>query len=177
VSFKKSEEHNRIFLLGSIVGTHGLKGELKLRGEYAEFVFSEGQELFIDGHAYTVEAARPHKNNILLKLKEIDDLTTAEKLRGRQVEINQRPDSDMVFHEDILQKEVIDQNNKRIGIVTDILYTPAHDVLVITVPLGSAPLRGREIRGTSNEILIPYIDKFVQEISDTIKVDLRELGE
>ena len=103
-----------------------------------------------------------------MNLKEITDLTAAEKLRGAQVYTIVRPRPETIFYEDIIGKEVLDRG-KNIGTITNILHTPVHDVLVIK-PDTSTPLSVREI-------LVPYIDKFVLNISDRIEVDLRDLVE
>lgn len=132
--------------------------------------------MLIAGQTYTLLAARPHKTNILFTLKEISDLSAAEKLNGQEVFITERPAADIIFYEDILGKTVLDRG-QNIGTVTDILQTPAHDVLVIK-PDTERALSGVEGRSRSvREILVPQIDKFILEISDTIKVDLSELQE
>jgi 16S rRNA processing protein RimM len=109
-------------------------------------------------------SARPHKTNILLKLAEITSLTAAEKLRGQKTESAVKP-PDKILYEDVRQKKVYDQNENFIGNVTDVLQTPAHDILVVR----------RE--NNNKEILIPLLPNFVKEISATIKVDLKNLEE
>jgi 16S rRNA processing protein RimM len=112
---------------------------------------------------YTLLSARPHKTNILLKLAEITSLTAAEKLRGQKAESAVKP-PDKILYEDVRQKKVYDQNENFIGSVTDVLQTPAHDILVVR-------------RENNKEILIPLLPNFVKEISATIKVDLKNLEE
>ena len=157
--FRKYEA-NSIFSLGVITGTHGIKGEVKLRAKYAEFAFVPGTKLIIAGQEYTLRSGRPHKTNILLTLQEIPDCTAAEKLRGAEVFSAERPDRMTVFAEDILGKTVLDRG-REIGTVMDILQTPVHNVLVI--------------KQDGREILVPQIDKFILEISDTITADLSDL--
>ncbi|MDR2428260.1 MAG: ribosome maturation factor RimM [Candidatus Margulisbacteria bacterium] len=152
-----------MYLLGVIVGAHGVKGELKLRCRYSNFAFSKISKIFIGGQKYTPLAARPHKTNILLKLSEITSLSAAEKLRGQKAESAVKPSGDAVLYEDVWQKKVYDQNGQFIGMAAEIIQSPAHDILVV--------------RKNKKEILIPLIPIFVKEISDIIKVDLKNLEE
>ncbi|MDR1114293.1 MAG: ribosome maturation factor RimM [Candidatus Margulisbacteria bacterium] len=146
-----------------MVGARGLKGELKLNCPYSDFDFSKTLKIFLGGVEYTLLSARPHKTNILLKLAEITSLTAAEKLRGQKAESAVKP-PDKILYEDVRQKKVYDQNENFIGSVTDVLQTPAHDILVVR-------------RENNKEILIPLLPNFVKEISATIKVDLKNLEE
>jgi 16S rRNA processing protein RimM len=112
-----------------------------------------------------LRAARPHKTNILLALAEINSLDAAEKLRGQKAEIAAKPPGDFVFYEDILQKKVYNQNGQFIGTAAEIIQTPAHAILAVNC------------EKNKKELLIPFIPVFVKEISDTIKVDLKNLEE
>ncbi|GBR74841.1 16S rRNA-processing protein RimM [Candidatus Termititenax aidoneus] len=166
-----------MYFLGVITGARGLKGELKLNCPYSDFDFSKIPRIRIGGEEYTLLGARPHKANILLKLAEITSLTAAEKLRGQKAESAVKP-QDKILYEDVWQKKVYDQNENFVGSVTDVLQTPAHDVLVITAdtstPFGCAQGKPLSVR---KEILVPLIPNFVKEISAIIKVDLSALAE
>jgi ribosomal 30S subunit maturation factor RimM len=103
---------------------------------------------------------------MLLRLKEVPDRTAAEKLRGLPVELEQKPAAQTIFYEEILNKAVLDRG-VNIGTVTDILQSPAHDILVIHAPAA----------GHKKEILVPYVAKFILKIADTIQADLSALSE
>ncbi|GBR75556.1 16S rRNA-processing protein RimM [Candidatus Termititenax persephonae] len=151
-----------MYFLGVIVGAHGIKGEVKLRCQYPDFVFAPSQKIFIGGAEYTLAAARPHKAHILLALREITSRTAAVALCRQSVTIAAKPDGQTVWAEDVLRKEVYDQHGRFLGSVTEIIQSPAHDVLVVT---------------GEKEILIPLVENFVREVGEKIKVDISALAE
>jgi 16S rRNA processing protein RimM len=156
---RRSRENN-IFELGSIVGVHGIKGELKLRSSY-EVSGELFPKLIIDGRPYSLQAVRFHKDNYLVTLQEISDRTSAEKFFQKKVFVENKPE-DFNFAEDILGKKVITLSGKILGTVQEIMNSPLYDVLVV---------QGEK------ELLIPKIDQFVKTIAETIIVDMTGLEE
>ena len=82
-------------------------------------------------------------------------------MRHKKAEIAQKPNDQTMLYEDVLYKDVYDQNGHLLGKVTEIIQSPAHDVLVIVKE--------------NEEILIPYLENFVKEIAETITVDISAL--
>ena len=95
------------FEIGQISNTHGLKGEMKVRP------FTEKNEdcaklktILVDFNGtlkeYTVESVRYQKDVVLMKLKEINDIEDAEKLKGHYIKIPR--DSAKKINEDESEK-------------------------------------------------------------------------
>jgi len=147
-----------LVLIGRIVRPHGVRGDLKV------LPLTDWPERFeslttihlkpLKGSCRQVEIqnARFQKNGIILKLAGIDDLDTAETLRGFELyvtpdQIPPLPDGYVHLH-DLMGLQVLTDSRDCIGEVTDILKMPAHDVYVVS--------QGEK------EILIPAVKQFVK---------------
>ena len=144
---------------GKIVGTHGIKGELRIEpwcdspGFLCAF-----KKLYLDpdGAAVIEVKSRPHKNITLAKIKGVDTIEEAERLRGKTVYIN-RDDINLGegvhFVQDLLGLEIRDADSGKVyGTLTDVLRTGANDVYEIT-------------DGGGKKYLAPVIDEVVIEIN------------
>ena len=80
------------FEIGLVSNTHGLKGEIKVR-PYTESMkrFEELSKIYIESNnvktEYEIEKVRYQKDVILLKLKGIDIIEDAEKLKNHIISI------------------------------------------------------------------------------------------
>ena len=117
---------------GEIVTTHGVKGELKV------LPWSDGPDFLvdfsrirIDGNVYQVESCRIQKTCNLLKLKEIDSIESAQKLRGKTVELYRCDVSDeLIFAAELFGMQVV-SDGSIIGTITDVLDYPGNKVYVV----------------------------------------------
>ncbi len=143
---------------GKIVGTHGIKGEVRIDPwcDSPEFLCAF-KKLYLDnkGEAFIEVKSRPHKNITLAKIKGVDTIEQAEKLRGKIVYIN-RDDVNLGegvnFVQDLIGLEVRDADNDTVyGKISDVIRTGANDVY--------------EIADSQNKkYLAPVIDDVVIEI-------------
>ncbi len=124
---------------GKIVGTHGIKGEVRIDAwcDSPEFLCAF-KKLYLDskGETFIEVKSRPHKNVVLAKIKGIETIEEAERLRGKLVYIN-RDDINLEegvnFVQDLIGLEVRDADNDNVyGKITDVLRTGANDVYEIT---------------------------------------------
>ena len=77
-----SNIENEIIETGKIVGTHGVRGELKAD---APNILFDLDHLYIDGKIFKIISLRQQKNILLLKLEGIDNLNKAELMRNKVV--------------------------------------------------------------------------------------------
>lgn len=127
--------------LGKIVGTHGIRGELKLDPWCDDPDFAKNFNTIYFGKNGTdpvkILSCRKHKNQVLLTLEGYNDVNTAETLRNKIVYIKR---SDITlsegvwFIEELLGCIAVDADNGDInyGSITDIFQTGANDVWQIT---------------------------------------------
>jgi 16S rRNA processing protein RimM len=146
--------------IGEIVAPFGLKGEVKVRLE-TDFPdrFKRLPEVCLrqtSGKAalYVVEGARNHKGLVLLKLRGIDSIDTADTLRNRLVQIRgseavRLPRNEFYIH-DAVGCDVYTESGLLLGPLTAVLRSPANDVFVV----GSG----------KSEILLPVISDVVREV-------------
>ena len=120
---------------GRIVNTHGVAGEVKIEVwlDSPQFMKRFGR-LYIDGAEHKVSAARVHKNFLLVKLEGVDDVNAAMRLKGRTAYIR-REDARLprgaYFIQDIIGAKVVDEQGREIGLLAEVLETPASRVYVV----------------------------------------------
>jgi 16S rRNA processing protein RimM len=158
--------------IGQIVNTHGIKGEVKvypLTDDASRF--DKLKEVYIESKnemtKYQVESAKHLKNTVILKLKGIDTMNDAEKLRQLYIKVGRwdavRLPKDTFFICDIVESEVFDIHGQLLGKLHDVLQTGSNDVYVV--------------KNEQREILIPALKTVVKEINlqnKKIIVDLPE---
>ena len=142
--------------LGCITGAHGLKGEVKAQAAIDDLeTLAALASLEINGVAYRVEAARFHKNSLVLSLAGVTTRNQAEWLVGREIWIDRQqlpplPEGEYYWFE-ILGLEVFRADTGAcLGKVTAIMPTPGHDVYVV--------------QGTTGEYLIPAVAEAIVAI-------------
>ena len=143
---------------GKIVGTHGIKGEVRIEPwcDSPEFLCAF-KKLYLDekGQTFIEVKSRPHKNITLAKIKGVDTIEAAEKLRGKIIYINRDDitlDEGVNFVQDLIGIEVKDAENGTVyGKLTDVIRTGANDVYEIT-------------DSNNKKYLAPVIDEVVEEI-------------
>lgn len=142
---------------GKIVGTHGIKGEVRIEPwcDSPQFL-SEFKKLYLDdkGETFIEVKSRPHKNITLAKIKGIETVEQAEKFRGKVVYINRDDiilEDGVNFVQDLIGLEVKDADNSTVyGKITDVLRTGANDVYEIT-------------DSNNKKYLAPVIDEVIVE--------------
>lgn len=142
---------------GKIVGTHGICGEVRIDPwcDSPEFLCAF-KKLYLDenGETFIEVKSRPHKHIVLAKIKGVDTIEQAERLRGKIVYINRADiqlDEGVNFVQDLLGLEVTDaESGRAYGKITDVLRTGANDVYEITDDSGK-------------KYLAPVIDEVIRE--------------
>ena len=158
--------------IGKIVGSHGIKGYVKVMylTDFPERI-NALKSIIIDEAEYKLESRSNFKNMWLLKLEGIDSRDDAEKLRNKKVEIfkeDRMPLAKGTYYiDDIIGLKVLDETGAVIGYITDVLKTGANDVYVIELYPGS--------ENQPNEILFPALKHLVKEISISEKEMIVEI--
>lgn len=148
--------------IGTIGGTHGVDGELKLRllTDQPDHLPTITRVFLGNSDAPTVlERVRFHGDMALIKLEGVDALEQGKALGGLPVRIageDARPlEPDEYFLFQLIGLQAVDEHGSVVGAVTDLIETGAHDVLVITPPGGDR----------SSQILVPNHPEFVTRIA------------
>lgn len=156
--------------IGKIVGTHGLKGELKVRSnsDFADERFKRGNEVIISYQnqdiVFEVITSRIHKGNYLISFKGNQDINLVEKYIGCFVygyKDEELLDDDEYFYDDLIGLQVVSTDGKVIGPVTSIYDNSRHDIL-------NVDYHGKNVA-------IPYVDAFIKEVDLDKEIIMVEL--
>jgi 16S rRNA processing protein RimM len=126
--------------VGRIVGTHGLRGEVKILPltDFPERIagYRHVTLRWPDGSTkpYEIVATRPHKNVVLARFSGLETIDDAELLRAAEVWVAEErlsplPEGHYYIH-DILGMRVVTAAGDEIGPVTEVIQGPANDVYV-----------------------------------------------
>ena len=146
--------------VGVISSTHGLKGEVKVFPTTDDPErFRKLKKVYLDtGKDYMplkVTGIKFFKNQVILKFQEFQDNNEIEKYRGKDLLIDREQAVPLAENEnfivDLIDMDVYDEEEKRLGTLTDVLQTGANDVYVIETDEGK-------------EILLPAIPSCILDV-------------
>lgn len=150
----------KYFEVGQIVNTFGVKGMLKVK-PFTDDVerFEELKKVYICKkeklEEVEIEEVKYHKDMVLLKVKGIEDMNEAEKVKGLYLKIDRKNakklPKDTYFIADLLDLEVYSDTGELLGKVDDIFRTGANDVYVVKNENGK-------------QLLLPGIPDVIKEI-------------
>lgn len=139
--------------IGKLANTHGIKGEVRILSNFRHIdkVFIKDMKFYVgkDKKEYVVETYRKHKNFHMVVFKDNYDINLIEHLKGSYVYINKEDlklDKNIYLAVDLIGFNVI-INDKLIGVISDVLDTPANEVLVL-----------------DNKVMIPYVKAFINKV-------------
>ena len=130
--------------LGKVVGTHGVRGELRVNPWCDTPDFARRfKTLYWDKNGekpVTVLSCRPHGNIVLLRLEGVETMEAAEALKNRMLYLK-REDAKLApgtwFIEELIGCDVLDADDgRRYGTLTDVSQTGANDVWHVTAEDG-----------------------------------------
>lgn len=142
--------------VGRIVGTHGIRGEVRVDPWCDTPAFlSPFKTLYLkNGDEKIKVTCRPHKNIVLMKIKDVETIEQAEMMRGQVLYINRKDvklPKGQHFVQDLIGCRVVDaDNDTEYGTIKEVLKTGANDVYSIKTEDGK-------------DVLIPVIDDVVIE--------------
>ncbi len=137
--------------IGQIVGAFGVKGQVKVQ-PLTDFWerFEKGTSLQLEGEEITVEEVFEHKGRLVLKLSGIDNIETAETFQFKYLSGSSAfvPTlaKDEYLTADLVGLTVVCSDGKELGVVKDVIASPAHDIIVV------------------GEIMIPAVKQFVKKV-------------
>ena len=157
--------------IGTIVGTHHLRGSVKITSIFENIELIENERVLLEKNdkkklLVVKNVKRLNDKKAILDFEGIGNIDAAKELNGYKVKIRRdllpERNEDDFYVKDLFGIEVFSENEK-IGEVTDVMETAAHNILII------------EDIVTKKEIMIPLIDEFVTKIdfpSNRIEVTL-----
>ncbi len=161
---------DELVVIGRIVRTHGVRGEVRVAPESGDpTIFDELETVYVGERPYPIVSARAHKRQTLLLLEGVNGMDEARGLQGSEVSAwrSQFPpieEDDAWYWHDLMGSEVVDADGTVLGTVDGVLETAAHDNIVLRRPDG-------------REALIPFVEAMVLTVDvegRRIEVDVPE---
>lgn len=147
--------------VGVISSTHGVRGEVKVFPTTDDVNrFKKLKSVYLDTGKeeleLEIETVKFFKQMVILKFKGIDDINDIEKYKGKEILVTRENAVELKENEfficDLIGLKVIDEEDKYLGELTEVLTTGANDVYVVTTE-------------KQQEILFPVIDECVLDIN------------
>lgn len=132
---------------GEIVTTHGVRGEVKVLSWLdSPEMLCEFDRCRISGREYAMDSVRVQKTCNLVKLRGVDTMEDAQKLRGKTMELYREDISDeLIFAAELVDVEVY-ADGACIGKIKEVLDYPGNSVYVVQ---------------GEREYLIPAVKEFI----------------
>ena len=146
--------------IGTIVGTHHLRGSVKINSIFENIELIENERVLLEKNdkkklLVVKNVKRLNDKKAILDFKGIDNIDAAKELNGYKIKIRRdllpERNEDDFYIKDLFGIEVF-SGNEKIGEIIDVMETAAHNILII------------EDIETEKEIMVPLIDEFVTKI-------------
>ena len=143
-----------------LIHSFGIKGIVKVNAYTDDpLEFANLKTILIEKNKklleFEIEEAKLHKNQVLLKIKGIDDINEAEKYRGCFIKIPREKakklPKDTYFIADLIGLQVYTDSGELLGKVDDIYNSGSADIYVVKDELGK-------------QILLPGIKDVIKQI-------------
>jgi 16S rRNA processing protein RimM len=149
-------------IVGRVSGIFGVRGWVKIYSytQPKDNIFSY-QPWLVNGKVVQLQDGQVQGKGLVAKLRGYDDREAAALLVGCEIQVEQLPEANdgEYYWTELVGLQVINQQGIKLGTVSSLLETGAHDVLVLS---------------GERERLIPYVDNFVLSVDISggeIKVD------
>lgn len=146
--------------VGKIIGSHGIKGQVKLRSYSGNFTsLTEARPVVIrkpDGTLsdFTIRGATANNGRFIISLVDFDDIDAVAPLVGSELCIRRgnlpEPAEDEYYWCDLIGLRVFTDEGAQLGCITDIFETGSSDIYVV--------------QGEAREYLIPAIGEVVKTV-------------
>ena len=146
--------------IGKLVNTHGIKGEVKVISnfKYKDEVFKKNNIIYINDKDYKIKTHRKHQKFGLLTFENYENINDVLELKGSLIYIKREDYKfEGILNEDLYGKKVYDKD-KYIGNLKEVINNKNQELFVI--------------EKEKKTYLVPYVDEFVKEINEDIKLDL-----
>ena len=142
---------NEMIYIGKTVSTFGIKGELKVISdfEYCDKAYKVGNKVLINNIEHIISGIRYHKNYVLLKIDNLNNINDILKYVGFNIYIKRLDlnlSKDEFLYKDLINSEVIDEDDTKLGKIIEVVN--GINVLI-------------KVKGTK-EFYIPLINNYVK---------------
>ncbi len=156
----KEEKMEQLLRVGAIASTHGIRGEVKVFPMTDDVKrFEDCKELLLDTgkekKTVEIETVRYFKQFVILKFRGYDSINEIEAYKGKELYVTRENavslEQDEYFIADLIGLVVYDEEERRLGVLQDVIETGANDVYSVETDEG-------------NEILLPAIRECILDV-------------
>jgi len=153
-----------LIVIGKIVAPHGVRGDVRVTPltDFPDRFLSMKSVLVGGKRVLSIEAARYHKQLLLLKFRGFDDRNAVEELRGQLLQVDRKdvvPLQEGAFYVfDIIGMDVYATDGQLLGKVDDVIETGSNDVYVVE-------------RKDNRPLLVPALKTIVTTVDVTKSAD------
>ncbi|MDR7869922.1 MAG: ribosome maturation factor RimM [Tissierellaceae bacterium] len=146
-------------IIGKIINTHGIKGEVKIYPLTDDIErFSDLKKVYIGDskEEFSLKSVKYHKGFPIVGFNEFNDINQILRFKDEYVYIDDNDriilPRDHYFIFDLVDCEVLDMSENKIGYVSDVLQNVSNDVYVVKDDVNN------------KEYLIPAVKEFVKDV-------------
>lgn len=158
---RRMENMEQFLRVGVISSTHGIRGEVKV------YPTTDDPERFLELDEVILDTGREHKilaiegvkflkNQVILKFKGYDNINDIEKYLKKDLLVDREHAVELGENEnfiaDLIDMEVVTDEGKVLGTLSDVIETGANDVYAVKTPEGK-------------EILLPAIRDCILDVN------------
>lgn len=164
-------QDSELLRLGVVTGTHGLRGDLKVRPQAPDaHALLKAKRIFLRRSGDSAVAFRPvralaHKGFLLVRLEGMDNIDAVQPLVGAEVLVRRadmaQPPEGEAYWLDMQGMTVSDRTYGELGTLDELFSTAAHDIYVV--------------HGRYGEVLIPAVEAFVVKVDTVNRLMLVDL--
>ncbi|RKN86543.1 ribosome maturation factor RimM [Paenibacillus ginsengarvi] len=167
----------KLYNVGKIVNTHGIRGELKVvsQTDFPEERFGKGSRLVLidpnneaNEQRVSVQGSRSHKNVYILKLTGYDNINEVLPYKGWLIKVSDEDRKPLekgeYYYNQIIGCLVVTDEGEELGSISEILAPGANHVWVVE-------------RAKGKPVLLPVIDDVVLDVdveAKRVRVHLME---
>lgn len=149
----------KLNLVGTIVSTHGIKGEVKVKSDSSFERFKKGSILYLKNKGITkeiiIDSHRKHKDLDLITFNGLTNINDVLEYIGFDVYVDveglDELEDDEFYFDDLIGLNAFDEAGNKLGIIRDINEVPQGIIL--------------ELEKLDKTVsYIPFVDEFIKEV-------------
>ena len=151
---------NELVIVGKVINFFGIKGELKILSDFdkIDLAYKVGMPIMIKEEWLTITSVRKHKNYILIRVNNINDINQITKYIGynvyvKKIDLNLKDDEYLL--DDLIGAKVM-EDKMFMGEIIDAYIAP-----------GSSYVR---VLKDNKEYLIPLVDAYIKKFDKFNKI-------
>lgn len=159
------DAHTPFVEVGRIIRPHGLDGELKIEFEFNNeealsqitmmYLRNERGDFFPARVKHTRVEEKGNKLSFFVQFEHIADRTSADALKNRALFLEPELAELFLAEEEVsyIDFDVYDEENNHVGIVTDVLESPAQLTLVVA-------------SHDFGNLLVPFVEEYIKQVDE-----------